>query len=486
MLTKSDYTHLYLQCPIHLWAWKHRRAELEHHAKDPQLLWTFEQGNMVERVARLLFPDGVLIESQDDRTEARTRELIGAGVTTIFQAAAIGGRLLALADVLRFDPATKRWDIYEVKSSTSVKEEYLHDLGFQRLAFTRAGYEVGKLYLVHVNSEYVRRGKIDPQALLLIDDVTDDVNDNHDVVAENVAKALAVVDSGAVHPRTCTCSPKGCPCGQYCYPGLPEYSIFDLYNIRTAKARALYDAGIRDFKDLPEDFAFSEAQACQVKVAKSGEPLIKHAEIRDALQKLSYPLYFLDYETFYPAIPSFDGYTPYQQMVFQYSLHVIASPGGTPEHRDYLATEWRDPMQHVAARLREDIGDEGSVIVWNKSFEMNRNEEMADRIPELAGFLRGINRRVFDLMEIFRRQLYVHPDFRGSNSIKDILPVLVPGLSYDPLEIKEGASASLTWYRMLTDGRDANARDKTCKDLRTYCTLDTFAMVEIFRYLLAL
>jgi len=456
-----------------------------------------EQGASVESIARLRFPEGRLIEAYPDDAAIRTRVQMDAGATTLFQATAMGGRLLAMADILRLDSAAKqpaehaakRWDLFEVKSSTDPKNEHIRDLCFQRMAFRNAGYKIGRLHLVYVNREFIRNGEIDPHAFLVVKDVTEAVDAIEDVVAANVAHALSVIDQTALPTRqslACTCTPTECPCGQYCYPELPAYSIFDLARIGGERARTLYDQGIRAIDDLPNDFKLTEPQACQVKVARSGKPLIRRAEILEALQKLSYPLYFLDYETFSSAIPLFDGYKPYQQIVFQYSLHIQRSPGGAAEHREYLSDDLRDPLHDVTSRLRADIGDLGNVIVWNKSFEMGRNAEMAARAPEHAPFLNALNDRMFDLMEVFLNQLYVHPRFRGRYSIKNVLPVLVPNLSYDDLAIKEGSMASLTWYRMLTDERDAKARAKACNDLREYCALDTLAMVEIFRYLTAL
>jgi len=168
-------------------------------------------------------------------------------------------------------------------------------------------------------------------------------------------------------------------------------------------------------------------------------------------------------------------------MVFQYSLHILRAPGAEIEHRECLVSELRDPARVVAEQFAADIGAEGSIVGWNAQFEANRNEEMADQVPELAGFLRGLNDRIFDLMKIFRQQLYVEPAFRGSCSIKDVLPVLVPSLSYKDLAIQEGGTASLTWYRMLTDGREAAERATACNNLTAYCKLDTLAMVEVYQ-----
>jgi hypothetical protein len=485
MLTKSDYNR-YLECPIHLWLHKYRRDALPSAAEDSKLQWIFEQGNLVESYARKLFPDARLVEGHSETSERQTKELLAAGVTTIFQATAIADGLLAMADVLRFDPATRAWDLFEVKSGTKVKKEYLHDVAFQRLAFRKAGYTIGRVFLIHVNSSYVRRGDISPSQLLTTVDVTSLADTVSPRMEATVAEALALLarkDQPTREHVACACTPKDCPCVDHCYPNAPEYSVFHLHGIHAKKARTLYDGGTRHITDVPETFKANPAQAFQLQVARSGRPVVEREKIREVLDARRYPLYFLDYESWNPAVPMFDGYRPYQQMVFQYSLHVLRSPGAGMEHRECLVSELSDPMRVVARHLAEDIGGEGEIIVWNAQFEANRNDEMAAHVPELADFLRGLNGRIFDLMGIFRQQQYVHPAFRGSCSIKDVLPVVAPTLSYKELAIQEGGTASLTWYRMVTDGRGAAERAATCKDLTAYCTLDTLAMVEVFRHL---
>lgn len=485
MLTKSDYNR-YLECPIHLWLHKYRRNALPAVEEDMKLQWIFEQGNLVESYARQLFPDARLVEGHTEDSERQTKELIAAGVMTIFQATAIADGLLAMADVLRFDAASQAWDLYEVKSGTKVKKEYLHDIAFQRLAFTKAGYRIGRVFLIHINSAYVRRGDISPSQLLAIQDVTSMADRVATAMEATVVESLALLERAELPTRehvSCTCSPKDCPCVDHCYPAVPDYSVFYLHGIHASKARKFYDAGTRHITDLPATFTGNTAQAFQLQVARSGRPIIEQARIREVLASLRYPLYFLDYESWAPAIPMFDGYRPYQQMVFQYSLHVLRAPGAAMEHSECLVSEHCDPMRVVAARLAEDIGGDGNIIVWNAQFEANRNDEMAIHVPELADFLRGLNGRIFDLMEIFRQQRYVHPAFRGSCSIKDVLPVVAPALSYKDLVIQEGGTASLTWYRMLTDGRGAPERGQACKNLTDYCKLDTLAMVEVFRHL---
>lgn len=193
------------------------------------------------------------------------------------------------------------------------------------------------------------------------------------------------------------------------------------------------------------------------------------------------PLCFLDYESFNPAIPLFEGFKPYQHIAFQYSLHILTQDGQL-SHYDYLAREQGNPLPELLSSMASHVPATGSVIVWNKSFEMSRNEEMARLMPQYASFLQHVNARVFDLMEIFKKQHYVHPAFKGSCSIKKVLPVLVPSLSYKDLVIQEGGSASVTWYKMLTE-MPPDAKEETCNHMLPYCELDTLAMVEVYRQL---
>lgn len=481
MLTKSDYLR-YLECPIHLWMHKHRSHEIGHEI-DPNLQWIFEQGDMVEAHARGLFPEGELVGGHSQESEEQTKAMIADGITTLFQATAIADGQMAMADIFVLNPDTQEWDLYEVKSTTELEDGHLRDVCFQMITFKKAGYTVGKLHLIHINSEYVRDGGIDPRAFLVTEDITEQVHALEDEVIPEIERAKKVAESSDMPSCDgCTCFPKDCACVHYCYPDLPEYSVFNLYRIKGPKARELYLGGTRNLIDVPEGYKLTTAQSCQVQVARTGQPIIEADKIRAELGNVAYPVTFLDYETFFPAVPLFDGYKPYQQMVFQYSVHVL-SEDGELKHFECLARTMENPVGEIVRGLRECCPDSGTVIVWNKSFEMGRNEEMGALMPEYAQFLESLNGRTYDLMDIFRKLHYVHPDFRGSCSIKKVLPVLVPSLSYKDLEIQEGGTASLSWYRMLTDGRSKDEMEKTCTHMREYCKLDTLAMVDIFRHL---
>jgi hypothetical protein len=266
-------------------------------------------------------------------------------------------------------------------------------------------------------------------------------------------------------------------------PSIPEYGVHDLSRISKRKLTDLIDSGIYLLEHIPEDFELSDNQRNQVDLAARAMPLIRNDFIKEELDKLQYPLYFLDYETFACALPRFDGFCTYQHIPFQYSLHILEAPGTEPIHKEFLYTESDDPSPHFARSMREHIGDKGTVIVWYKPFECGRNRELARRLPQYRGFLDSVDSRVYDLRDIFVKQYYVHKEFKGKTSIKKVLPVLAPGFSYKGLAIKEGGTASQKWNEIATGDAPADVKKLIADNLKEYCKLDTYAMYAIWKHL---
>jgi hypothetical protein len=237
--------------------------------------------------------------------------------------------------------------------------------------------------------------------------------------------------------------------------------------------------------EIPEEYPLSDRQRMEVRLQKSGKPLIDFVSIKKELSKLRYPLYFLDYETYSSGVPFLNGYKPYQHVVFQYSLYMVPHAGGEAEHYEYLVTEIRDPGVNLLTHLAKHLGGEGSVIVWNKTFETGRNSEMAERYPEFRSWLGGVNSRIYDLMDVFEKGYYVHPDFRGSVSIKSVLPVLVQEnpSSYATLPISKGRQAMIAWSQMVNGKLSREEVEETRQNLLRYCKLDTEAMLKIWKAL---
>lgn len=446
---------------------------------------TAVQGNEWEELVRTLYPDGEMVRGEFEDLQTETEKLIKAGVKTLFQATAWHDVFVAKADILHFNEKTQKWDLYEVKASTDTKDHYEYDLTFQRILFEKAGFAMGESSLILLNPEYVREGDIVVEELAQVVPMTEGVQDLWQEVSFKMAEAKKVIISPHVPKKKkqhLDCKPGDCPCSIVSYNDLPDYSIYNISRLHKPKRRDLLEQGIIDVHDVPEDFELSEKQTLQVDVAKSGVPLICHSLIQERLDELVYPLYFLDYETFNYAIPNFDGYQPYQPVPFQYSLHILRESDGDLEHKEFLSFARTDPAKELVRHLAKDIeSDDGSVIVWNKGFECGRNKEMAVRYPLYDHFLKDINARVFDLMEIFSTQLYVDPRFKGSASIKAVLPILCPELTYKDLDVQNGAMAMTEWYKVMQGEKSETEAEETRSALLKYCELDTLAMVEIWR-----
>ncbi len=465
MLSKTDFL-LFLEAPMHLWAAKH--DQLDALSVSQHDLHLREQGIEIELVARDFLQNHFLPA--------------WAGLELSVETTVTDRHFKARLDALVYDSAAQVYDLYEIKSATSVKKEHLVDVAFQRL-IAETNFPVRHTYLVHVNKDYTRTGPLEISEMFQVVKVDEKVAD---VLAETrVAReaAWAVVTRETPDGIEDCLKPNGCPCSHLCHPGLPNYPIYDLPRLNQTKARQLKSDGVVSIQDIPEDFQLTGNQRAHAEVVWSGQPRINRKAIREALARLEYPLYFLDYETFAPAIPEYDGYRPYQHLVFQYSLHVFQHPDAQPDHHEFLAPHPGDPAKPLLEHLLPRIGTHGSVIVWNKPFEATRNREMAERYPEYADRLIQINARIFDLMEIFKQGLYTHPDFHGSASIKNVLPVLVPDLSYDGLSIPKGDDAMMAWVEITKGHLSPEEIETTRQAMLEYCALDTLAMVRIWQVL---
>jgi hypothetical protein len=489
-LTKSSYLK-FLQCPKALWLYKFR-PELKPKETDPALQRRFDEGYYVESFAYQLFPGGVNAEEDDDlaKTISNTTRLLQEKPPAIFQAAVSSGGLFCKSDIIVYNAKSKKWDIYEVKSSTGVKDVHLPDLAFQKLCFEQAGVAIGRTYLVHINNEYVRQGEIAPDQLLTITNITWEVDELLPDTRLNIKDAQKVyalkAEPQARILKQCS-SPYECDFIEYCWKDVPPESIYDLAGkLSEENISLLLDQGIIKLKDIPEAMVTSARARRHYQAVKTDQIHIDKQAIKEELSQLKYPLYFLDYETFSPAVPLFDGWRPYQPITFQYSLHVQTAPGAPLVHHSFLAKEWQDPSEALAKELRKVIGKKGSVIVWNMSFEKARNSELGERCPEYEAFFNSLNERIVDLMLVFKKGYYVHRGFEGSASLKCVLPVLVPKLSYEELNISEGGTASESWREMIDPETTKAESNAIYNDLLQYCELDTKAMVEILGKLQAL
>ena len=476
MLSKSKYLNG-LQCLKYLWTIVHEPLNVPEPGKATQ--YVFDQGHLVGKLARHLYPDGIELPEDNFKENLRqTERLLVEHDRPLFEAGILSDNLYARIDILR--PAHgKDWDIIEVKSTTGVKEVHHQDLAFQRLCLERHGLSIDKCFLIHINNQYVKHGNISPKDLFVIEDVTPVVEAASLAIEERVDEMLAVI-SGRSCPdvvigKHCT-EPYECPLSD-CWAPLPEHNIFSLYR-GGPKCYELYERGIVSIAQIPDDFNMTLSQQIQKKCIVSNEAYVDVKGLQDFLSSLVYPLYFLDFETVSPAIPLFDNSRPYQAIPFQFSLHKVSSKGAVPEHCSFLARYPDDPRPGLLSKLGNNLGTQGSIIVYNKPFEKGVLKELADTFPEHQDWIADAISRIVDLLVPFRKFQYYHPAQNGSISIKQVLPAIT-GLSYDALEIADGQDASIAFQAVTYADADDETKNRVYEQLEQYCGLDTEGMLHI-------
>lgn len=495
-LTKSDYLK-FLECPAYFWFHKHKPEVLNIKELSDFEKELVKSGIEVESWARKLFPSGVLVNSREEEAVNDTKKLLEAGKKVIFQATIEAEGLYVMVDMLEWDEENKYWIINETKGSTSdkigeskSKKEHLYDASFQYVVLKKAGMSIGKVNLLELNKEYVRNGEINVVQLINPTDITEKAHELESEINEHIDQMRILMDQ-TNEPQPCDCIYKSranhCPAFNYLYPDNPEYSVHDiaLIGLSPKRLEGLVEGGYLSIYDVPEDFELSPNQRNHVDVTQSGITVNKSGEIKKLLDKMEYPFYYLDYETYPTAVPIYDGCKPYMQIPFQYSLHIQSEPGGVYEHKEFLAeTGDTNPMESLVRSLKENIGDAGSIIVWNKKFEKKCNENIGEVYPEYAELMNSWNERLFDLMDVFQQNLYIHKDFKGKYSIKKVLPVFDPELSYKDLNIQDGSMAMDSWKKLVFEDISDVEKEQVKKDLLEYCKLDTKAMWRIYEELM--
>lgn len=486
-ISKSEYM-MFLRQPAWLWLKKHDKGKLPPVDDNTQAI--FDAGHMFESYAEQLFPGGVTIGFNNYNEylslPERTNKALEDGAKTIFQGRFEHNQLTFICDVINIVDE-KEIDLYEIKSSTKAKPDHEYDLAFQMVVLEACGYEIRNIYVVHVNNEFVRHGDVDPKELTGTTDITEAVKSKREFTKNKIEVALKVVNS-TTRPSI---SPAHARLGSFnewldIYKSLVEVepeSIYDLVSVGAEKTGELEKLGIKKLTDIPDDFKLTPKQGLQIKATRLNEPIINKDKIKEYLDTFVYPLYFFDYETLMSIVPYFDGMKPYKQYPFQYSLHILDSPGAELRHEEFLQRENASPLEPLSKTLKSRIGDKGSVITWNMSFEKSCNTLIGNMLPEHADFYEKLNERIVDLMIPFSNSWYAHKDFKGSASIKSVLPVLVPELSYKVLGIQEGGAAQRLWMEAVLDGKRDDEKEQILSDLVEYCGLDTMAMVKIYEFL---
>ncbi len=475
-LSKSLYTRG-LQCRKSLYLHKHRPELRGEPTPELEALW--KSGHEVGDLARMLFPGGVIVPFDGLTKEeqlAKTRQEIDRGTKAIYEATFSFDDVFVKADIIVRNRGY--WDLYEVKSSTSVKENHWDDVAVQYYVLSGCGLPVSKAYLVHINNGYVRDGDIVPEELFVPQDITSIVREKQASIPEELSDMRAMLRGREpeidIGPH-CT-TPYPCDFMDHCWRHVPEYSIFSLRG-RGIDRWELYRQGVVKLQDVPLD-SLNLMQRMQAEYFLDRKSHADPVKIRDFLKKVRYPLCFLDFETFGSGIPLFDGTRPYQQVPFQYSLHRVDAEGGEARHFEYLAQPGVDPRKEIAEKLAGEIPLGACVIAYNMGFEKRVLRELGAYVPELRKRLNAVIDGMIDLMEPFKRRDIYDWRMNGSYSLKSVLPALVPEMTYEGLEISDGAMASEAYFTMeAIQNPDELSRLRAA--LLEYCRQDTLGLVRL-------
>jgi hypothetical protein len=489
IISKSKYM-AGLQCPKYLWYLVNRREEIPQ--PDFVANFIFKQGIQVGQYAKKLYPDGIDVEKTGDlKTQLINTSHLLSQRRTLFEASFSVQDMYNRTDIL-VPAGSDRWDIIEVKSSTQLKEEYIHDVSFQKYCLEKAGINIRRCYLMNINNQYVKRGEIEPQKLFKKVDITAEVDEKisggiGDRVEEMLKNAAEGQPPDIPIGKHCS-NPYSCPLKDKCWEFLPDNHIFNLYGSKE-KAAQLLSEGILSIKDIPDRFDLNLKQKIQLECARTDKPKIDKEEISKFIEKLEYPLYFFDFETFSTAVPLYNGVKPYQRIPFQYSIHMIDSIEGKPVHYDFLAKGDNDPREELLSSLKTHLGEKGSIIVYYELFEKGVLKEQAEIFPKYRQWISTILPRIIDLYKPFGNFHYYSSSQKGSASVKNVLPAITD-LSYKGMEIAEGLAASVYFLYICghyKDGESCPTReevDRIRRSLIKYCRMDTGGMIHILRALM--
>ena len=480
-LSKSRYTEG-VRCEKLLWLSCYKKEEMEDLGND----FVFENGNIVGDLARGIFGEYVLINYDDNYEKMindTKKELLNSPNIICEASFNYDGNFCSV-DVLKND--SDGVELYEVKSSTEIKDIYIEDASYQTWVLTKLGLNVKKTSIIYVNNKYLKEKELDINKYFVIKDISNLVSLEK---IEDRVKQLKKVINSKEEPKldlSISChSPYQCPFFKYCTNNLSKPNVFDVgWSTSFNKKLDLYYKGIITFEDLLNSKKLNQKATNQVKMyLENIDYIVDKDKIKKLLSTFKYPLYFLDFESFQPPIPQIEKTFPYQQICFQYSLHYYLEEDGTLYHKEFLSSDYEgNPMYELCKRLCEDIPLNSCVLVYNDSFEKARLKEMANIFPEFRNHLLNIKDNIIDLLPPFKNQDYYVKEMGGSASIKNVLPALFPydeSLDYHNLDqVHKGDEASNAFLSLKNLNKEEQM--KLRENMLKYCELDTYAMVKIY------
>lgn len=482
-LSKSKYCKA-KQCNKILWLDKHKPDQAIPTANQTVL----QNGTKVGEVAKKYFGEYIDIEYNKDLSKmiAQTEIHIKNTPNIITEASFNYNNNFCSVDILKNDP--DGLEIYEVKSSTEVKEIYKDDISYQVYILQNLGYKIKSANIMYINSKYKRKGELDLKQLFKIENVTDIAFSKQEEIKNKILEINEYMKNENEQPQDLgkyCFTPYGCPYWNYCSKHLPENNVFNIHSMSTNKKLEFYHNGIYKFEDLINE-KMNLKYKQQIEAELLNTVTIEKQQIKEFLKDLYYPLYFLDFETFQQAIPQYDNIRPFEQIPFQYSLHYIEKENAELKHTEFLAEPGENPKRKLAEKLVADIPENVCVLAYNMSFEKTVIKNLAEEFEDLREHLLKIHSNIKDLIIPFRKRMYYLKEMQGAYTIKKVLPSLypdIPEFDYKNLSVvHNGEEASNIFAQMQF--KTAEEQEIIRKGLLEYCKLDTLAMVKIWEKLM--
>lgn len=455
-------------------------------------------GDEVGEISKDLFPGGrevPYLPGEQTRMFEITKELIDGGATSIYEGSFIYDDIFIRVDLM--NKTKKGWNIYEVKSSSSVRNYHEYDASIQWHVLKNLNlFDLNEIFIVTLNTRYAKDKSIDPIKFFNINPVTQIVEENQTEVKKKIIDLKAVLRNPEepilkIGPH-CK-KPHSCVYIDKCWPKNREDSdsVFRLYRLNIQKKLQLYQSGVETFNDITSSESLSKIQQIQLKAHKKGKPFINKEKIKSFIEKVEYPISYFDFETFTDAVPIYDKQQPHMQMPFQYSLHIQRKESEklslADNHFEFIADHNKDPRRSIAESMIHNLPKKGTIMAYNQSFEKKCIESLAVFCPDLSEQLLALNERFIDLIEPFRGGGYYDPEFNGSFSIKRVLPAICkenPELDYKVLDISNGGMAMNAYKDMRKNSQKNEDAEIIRSKLFEYCRLDTYAMYAIYEKLL--
>jgi predicted RecB family nuclease len=486
LLSKSRFL-AGLQCHLRLWYQCYDRDLAPEIPPSQQAV--FDTGHEVGKLATRLYPGGVLIQEDhlhhEQAVQSTLKAMQAPAVKNIYEAAFCFDGVRIRVDILE-RTGTDSWNLVEVKSSTSVKDVHHRDVAVQYYVLEGCGLKISRAGVLHINNQYVYDGRqLDLGALFVFKDLTDSVKALQPEMPASLAALKAMLANSAapdIKPSRHCHKPYDCEFWDHCTRNMPEFWVFFMNGIAQMRLDELARLGVETIPDIPDSFPLSEIQN-RIRIAARNRQAFISDSLKAELNKMQHPIHFLDFEAVAPAIPRFAGTRPYQTIPFQWSDHILDQDGKLT-HREYLCDEDKDPRAEFTQTLLKALETDGSIVIYTR-YETGVLNSLIEHFPQHAGELQAVIARFIDLHALIRDNYY-HPKFYGSFSLKNVLPALLPEMTYARLSIQDGIQAAFEYRRMIDSSTDSVEKERIRKDLLTYCGQDTLAMVKIREELLKL